>query len=166
MWDGWEEKFAGTRVEGARLLSYSRDFNKASVENWGSAKHPGPTLGLVPNADAVVIGVAFEFAEERKAEVLALLQKREGRSFSLATCSIELPDPVREVVAVVPMNSRSSNTYIGNLSLATRAQMAAGAKGTSGSCADYVRNVQQKLLSFGIQDPAVDAFVSAVDAIK
>jgi cation transport protein ChaC len=36
MWDGWETQFGAARRERARLHGARRDFNKASLRNWGS----------------------------------------------------------------------------------------------------------------------------------
>src|SRR5258708_16853213 len=88
MWDGWEQKYSGTRLDRAVLRGFHRSFNKASTSNWGSPTHPGPTLGLEQNAGDAVVGVAFEFSERRRAAILAELASREGRSFTLEVLGI------------------------------------------------------------------------------
>jgi cation transport protein ChaC len=46
MWDGWEQNFPCKSKTLANLIGYSRVFNKASVERWGTKANPGPTLNL------------------------------------------------------------------------------------------------------------------------
>ncbi len=157
MWDGWEKPFSGDRLPGALLRGFRRAFNKASSKNWGTSEKRGPTLGLEPDQDAEVVGIAFEFGKDRRQAILATLARREGRSFTLETHEILLPDG-RAVQGIVPVNDRQSRTYIGNLAIDQRVQMALAASGASGSCADYVLKVQEELRSLDINDTHVDEF--------
>jgi cation transport regulator ChaC len=61
------------------------------------------------------------------------------------------------------VNDRSANTYIGNKPLAERAMLARTARGTTGACADYVRNIHVKLESFGIVDTDVEEFLRLIE---
>jgi len=161
MWDGWERPFGGTRVDGAVLVGYRRSFNKKSVENWGTSAAPGPTLGLEPAHDADCTGTAFEFPEEQRAAVGTLLRGREGASFTLDDLPVRLPEG-REIRAVTPVNDRTNSTYVGNIPIAQRADIAKTARGTSGACADYVRSIHEKLTSLGIEDADVEEFSTLV----
>jgi cation transport protein ChaC len=160
MWDSWEREFAGTRVEGAELRGFHRAFNKASTRNWGSKANPGPTLGLEPDSNGAVIGVAFSFSDNKQPTVIERLRAREGGSFTLEAHSLLLSCPLRTVTGLVPINSRSARTYIGDLPLAQRIAMAKAAHGTSGSCAEYVWNVHAELGALGIRDAYVEEFAS------
>lgn len=91
MWDGWEKALQGTRTDHAVLSGYGRSFNKKSTERWGTAKHPGPTLGLEPGSTSQCIGAAFEFPEAQRGAVLAALRKREGPSFQYPELTLTLP---------------------------------------------------------------------------
>ncbi len=159
MWDRWETPLGGRRVDHAVLLGYRRAFNKRSVENWGTREFPAATLGLEPVVGARCVGSAFEFAEEQRVTVVTSLKGREGKSFALPELPVLLPDG-REVRALTPVNATSGPTYIGQIPIADRARMAAAARGTSGACADYVREIKEKLDSLGITDEAVEGFVA------
>lgn len=162
MWDGWERPLGGTRVDGAALRDHRRSFNKKSVKNWGTSNSPAPTLGLEPAPGVNCIGTAFEFPEEQSAAVTTYLRKREGASFALVQRSIRLRDG-REIHALTPVNVRNGPTYIGNVPIEQRAGLARTAAGTSGSCIDYVRNIQQKLNLLDIVDTDVQEFLALID---
>jgi len=160
MWDGWERNYKGRRVEGATLRGFHRSFNKASTTNWGTPVHRGPTLGLEPAPDDVVVGVAFEFPDEGKAAILGELAAREGPSFSLEPLAVSLPASSDAVAALVPVNDRRARTYIGHSPVSDRVKMALIARGTKGACSDYVRHVRAHLIELGITDPFVEEFAA------
>jgi cation transport protein ChaC len=161
MWDGWEREHGGTSWDHAVLQNYRRSFNKKSTRNWGSAQTPGPTLGLEPDQGASCVGTAFEFPDDRRAALEALLRQREGDSFALVELPVRLADG-REIEALTPVNDRTSRTYIGNVPVEERALMARAARGTGGACADYVRNISEKLRALEIIDGGVNEFARLV----
>jgi cation transport protein ChaC len=163
MWDGWEKVIGGSRMDRAELVDYRRSFNKKSTRNWGTPEAPGPTLGLEPAEGGSCIGTAFEFPEDQRHAVETLLRKREGSSFTLLELPVSLPDG-REVRALTPVNDRRGGTYIGNVLAEDRAAMARAAKGAAGACADYVRNINEKLRALEIVDEDVREFARLVDA--
>lgn len=163
MWDGWEEARGGVRTDRAALLDYRRSFNKKSTRNWGTPEAPGPTLGLEPTEDGLCIGTAFEFPEDQRPALEVLLKRREGPSFTLTELRVRLPDG-REIQAVTPVNNRRGDTYIGNVPAGERAAMARVARGEDGACADYVRNIHEKLRALEIVDEDVREFARLVDA--
>ena len=77
MWDSWETERGCTRRVVAELLGYCRRFNKASVRNWGTHAAPGPTLNLSKVAASICRGIAFEFPDTKKEEILSYLEARE-----------------------------------------------------------------------------------------
>jgi len=156
MWDGgWEAGFGCTTREQATLAGFRRDFNKGSVRNWGSNDVPCPTLGLHPDDDAQCTGLAFEFPDKGRRQLLTWLSDREGRSFSLEPKEVQLQSRAR-VSALVPINDLSANTYLGDQPIAVRAGLVKTASGTRGSCLDYVINVRTELAKLGIVDSAVE----------
>ncbi len=163
MWDDWEKPLEGLRVDHAVLLGFHRSFNKKSVKNWGTPDAPGPTLGLEPTKGGTCIGSLFNFPDSYREKILSLLKGREGPSFALLELPVSLPSG-QQIIAVTPVNDRSKNTYIGRLPLGKRAAMAKKAKGDDGACADYVRNIHQKLVSLGIVDPDVEDFLKLIDS--
>ena len=78
MWDGWQTKHACIRSMPAELDGYSRTFTKASVRNWGSKNHPGPTLNLQKMEHQSCRGIAFEFPDHQRQALTRVLTEREG----------------------------------------------------------------------------------------
>ena len=161
MWDGWEAEFGCTRREQAALAGFGREFNKSSVRNWGSEDTLCPTLGLDPDDGAECTGLAFEFPDSMCDRLCKWLLDREGSSFSLEQEDVLLQsgDHVRALVAI---NDQSARTYIGNQPAAERARLAKSARGTSGACVDYLKNVRAELSKLGIIDPVVGCFWAEV----
>src|ERR1700682_2404810 len=106
MCDAWEQQFGGLRKEEAELLSFRRDFNKASTSRWGTPSAPGPTLGLEPAKGASCVGVAFKFPGHRSEEILSYLNRREGRGFILTEDIVYLRGG-GYVHARIPTNDRN-----------------------------------------------------------
>ena len=160
MWDGWEHRLDGIRRDRAKLINYHRAFNKKSVRNWGTRDNPGPTLGLEPEKGADCMGAAFEFPDSQKQPVLDYLKQREGRSFNLVELEVILNDGAT-IQAFTPVNDRTASTYIGDVNLKERAEMARAAGGSDGRCIDYVRGIRDKLRELSIRDEYVEEFWEA-----
>lgn len=155
IWDKWETTRGCLRRVVAELLGFQRTFNKMSVENWGTQEKPGPTLNLAPEPSATCTGIAFEFSEEKRPEVLDYLRQREGRGFDLKQYEIRLEggDRVAAIVAIY-----SGKNLLSGKSVIELAAMARVAEGVNGPCVDYVTNLAAKLSELGIDDPAVHDF--------
>ncbi len=163
MWDGWESRLGGSRINRAVLVGYRRSFNKKSVRNWGTPEAPAPTLGLEPDQKAECIGTAFEFPDAQRTTIEKLLRDREGKSFALVELPVRLPDG-REVHALTPVNDRSKQTYLGSIPIPKRVTMAVTATGTRGACLAYVRNIRFQLQSLRIVDTEVEAFLALLES--
>jgi cation transport protein ChaC len=160
MGDGWEEKFGCLRRSTALLHGYRRTFNKASTKNWGNKEAPCPTLNLEKVEAGVCKGLAFEFPDAREVEVREYLADREGKGFLLEPLTIRLEDD-GEVQANVPVY-RGKNLLSTDV-LQQKAAMVTRARGTSGSCRDYVKEIAKLLAKLGIDDRAVSELSHSVE---
>lgn len=160
MWDNWETKFGCTRRVVADLSGYCRQFNKASVRNWGTEGAPGPTLNLSKLETDICRGIAFQFPDAQKTEVLSYLKEREGKAFPLHDIVVRLEDQ-SEVSALVPLYN--GKNVIEGKTTEELAAMVLAASGTHGTCLDYVTGIVVKLSSLGINDPAVSDLWEAVN---
>ena len=148
----WETQRGCIRRVLADLPGYRRVFNKASIRNWGTKGTPCPTLNLSKVADGVCRGMAFEFPDALKTEILAYLEEREGKSFPLHEMTVRLEDKT-EVSAFVPLYE--GKNVIDGKTLEEIAQMVAAASGIDGACLAYINDIAENLCALGIDDPAV-----------
>jgi cation transport protein ChaC len=158
-WDNWTAEFGCLRRIVAELPGFRRTFDKGSVKNWGSTDNPCPTLNLAADPSRTCKGVAFEFPEEKRKEVIEYLKKREGKGFRLQLTELRLGTGDR-VSAVVPIYS--GKNLLDGRSSAELAAMVRVAQGDNGKCIDYARNIAMKLADLGIDDPDVDEFWHAL----
>src|SRR6266481_4865005 len=159
MWDGWETNHGCTRHVLAELPGYRRIFNKASSKNWGTRANPCPTLNLEEVTSAVCRGTAFEFPDDRSAQVRSYLVKREGQGFVFR----ERPIRIEQDGEVVALVSLYKGTVLPNVSARSTARMITDSTvGTSGSCKDYVCGIANELSKIGIDDPVVSELNKAI----
>lgn len=151
MWDGWETERGCIRSAQAKLSGYCRVFNKASVRNWGTKKCPCPTLNLMKSDSAHCHGMAFEFPDDRKQDMLAYLTCREG-GFVLRKLPAQLVAG-GEIAAIVPVYE--GNNLIPTDPVEVIANLVLQASGKDGTCISYVEGIAEKLDRLGIDDPAV-----------
>jgi len=160
MSESWEQEFGGTRRGQATLSGYRRAFSKRSTLNWGTQQSPCPTLGLEPVDGARCVGLLFEFPDEQKDRVLAYLRNREGGGFDFPERDVETSEGCLR--AVVPINDRNHQSYIGKVTLDERARMAREAVGKEGTCREYVERARASLHEMGVVDQDVEEFWRAV----
>lgn len=165
MIDGWQNEFGGSDGSPATLTGFRRSFNKVSTRNWGSREHPCPTLGLERDEAARCVGRVFRFPRSERERVLDYLGGREGRSFELQELWISTKGG-QTVRAMVPVNDTGAKSYIGELPIRERAAMIQSASGTSGSCGEYVERISTVLRLMGVNDPHVDEFIEALEAVQ
>ena len=151
-WDKWESGYGCSRKCIALLKGYRRTFNKASTRNRGTKKAPCPTLNLEKETAGTCKGMAFEFQDERRGDVLGYLEKREGSDFQLELLSVRLDDDT-EVQAHVPVYH--GKKLISTAGLKEKAAMVRNARGTESSCEDYVKEIAELLAKLKIDDPPV-----------
>jgi cation transport protein ChaC len=163
MWDGWEKDYFCLRKVQADLQGYGRIFNKSSTKNWGSKTAPGPTLNLHKAEQLSCSGIAFEFSDLDKALILAYLEKREGKGFSLTPFLVRLEDG-SEVEAHVPIYAGPN--IIEQKSLDEIAGMVMVASGSSGTCLEYVASISSQLVALEIEDAAVQALWKKLQGLK
>lgn len=159
MGDGWEQTFGVKRREVAGLRDYQRSFTKASTVNWGTKAHPAPTLRIVESFGSTCHGIAFEFDDSRRDEVIAYLTKREGKGFERV--EVQLTLATGEEVAANTYRYGGDN-LIQTPYAAVLADMAERAKGTSGSGIEYILQAKETLAVEGLNDPVVDEMARAI----
>jgi cation transport regulator ChaC len=162
MWDGWEKNHRCLGSCLATLDGYSRAFDKASTQNWGSKEHPAPTLRIVAS-QGVCQGIAFNFAEQEREGIVAHLLEREGRNFPLVELKVRLCSG--EAISALAPIYQGKRLLVGK-SLLELARLAMAARGSKGSGLDYVHGVGEHIVQVGIEDPAVIDLINEIDLLR
>lgn len=149
--DGWEQSHGCICRVLATLPGFSRAFDKLSIESRGTKEYPAPTLRIVPS-DKMCLGVAFEFPNDKRTEILKELYDREGPAFPLKEQLITL-NSGKQITALVP--TYEGRNLIGGKTLPEIAKMAILAKGKRGSGVQYVEDILNHLTKNEINDPVV-----------
>lgn len=158
--DRWEENLGCVRRTVGTLPGYQRTFSKASIENWGSKENPCPTLTLERLHNGECKGIAFEFPDSCEVAVRKYLADREGKGFPLEQVNILLEDETT-IVAYTPIYN-GKNILAGGKDV--KARMIIQARGTNGSCRNYIKGIRELLASLGIEDPAVSSLWEEVES--
>jgi cation transport protein ChaC len=158
IWDSWEKAEGRNclRSEWASLANYRRVFTKQSVVNWGTKELPCPTLNLENSEGSICRGKAFEFSENVK--IVDYLAKREATLAKELLIDIDGVGKKTALVYIYEGKNRIDSTVpISRLAAAARS-----AKGRSGRCVSYVKNVAEMLAEQGIKDEGVVQFYEAL----
>lgn len=164
MWDGWETKFEGTSLGVGVLRGYRRSFCMLEATGrWGTPDHPGLVLGLVEDAGATVEGVLFRFSERFHESVVGYLRSREGPHHPLADVVVAGRDNTDLLArALAVLSSNDEQRFVGHWPLEERIRVVRGARGSAGTCRDYVLDAADRLASLGIRDEEILAFRNAL----
>jgi cation transport protein ChaC len=159
MFDGWECEYDCINRKLVTLAGYKRIFNKKSVGNWGTKNNPGLTLNLTQADEGTCYGVGFEFADdsERRNEMLEALGRREACGPREVRVCLE--DRLSVALVYIYEGPRLIDEP---MSLEQKSRMVLSARGKSGTCFDYVKNIHEGLQSIGLDDPPVTELWKAV----
>jgi cation transport protein ChaC len=146
----WRPGFPHAERHAARLSGYHRSLCLFSHDYRGTRERPGLVLGLDHGGSCVGVGFRVEAAD--RAATLAYLTWREGTEVYRETfVNLALVDG-RRVPALAYVAKRTHAQYAGRLSPARLLGHAREARGSKGSCRDYVVSTHAHLLSLGVRD--------------
>ena len=165
MWQKWHQEHGCTDIiKNAFLHGYHRDFNMASIADYGTLSIPAPMLGLEPGDNC--IGVAFEFPDTNERQVMEVLKQR-FPSTVIMRGRVDLPSTGKQVEASFPMPVKkkleSGGSYIGHVDLQRRAEYAAAAQGNLGSAQEQIKRTIDGLRSLGIRDFHAEQILGLID---
>lgn len=159
----WNPCFEPLASEPALLRGYERHLCILTVRARGTPECPGLSPALVPGAGACW-GVAYTLNQETLAEDLAALFEREMNTGVYAPTWVEpeMGDGRRCALTFV-VNSTHSN-YCGRLEVHEMADIIAGARGSFGSCRDYLASMVSELERLGGAEQELIELLRHVDA--
>lgn len=134
----------------ARLHGWSRRFWQGSHDHRGTPDAPGRVVTLVPQNDAVCIGMAYRVT----ADVFAHLDHREKNGYARESAELAFDDDTR-VTAVVYVAAPGNEAYLGPAGDDEIARHIARAQGPSGANRDYLLALADALRELGSDDAHV-----------
>ncbi len=150
----WRPDFEYAERHRADLGGWSRRFWQASTDHRGVPERPGIVVTLVPDPEAVTVGVVYGLRPEVATPIMGALDYRERGGYSRESVDVTLADG-RVVEALVYRGTAENPNYLGPAPLADIAARIRGAVGPSGPNPEYVLKLHQALLEMGAHDPHV-----------
>jgi cation transport protein ChaC len=136
------------------VRGWSRRFYQGSPDHRGTPAAPGRVVTLLPDADAVCWGVAFQLPIEGREAILHALDHREKEGYARHELAVHLGDGA-SLAALTYVATEGNPCYLGPAPLAQIAAQIAGASGPSGGNLDYLRRLAAALREMDADDPHV-----------
>jgi cation transport protein ChaC len=134
----------------ATIHGWSRRLWQGSHDHRGTPAHPGRVATLVPEHDAICMGVAYLVTPA----TFEHLDHREKNGYLRFTMTLHF-DGDRVAEGIVYIANPENAAWLGPADDAEIARHVAGAAGPSGRNSDYVRKLAEALRELGADDPHV-----------
>lgn len=140
----FEEQRIGT------IYGWHRRFCLWVPQGRGTPDNPGLVLGL--DRGGCCRGITYRIAASDVASELLLLWRREMIVNCYVPRWVRVFDGTQQIKAIAFVINRNHRAYAGDISLETTVNSIATAKGELGSCADYLMQTIDGLMTVGIKD--------------
>lgn len=150
----WRVDFPYHERSRASINGWSRRFWQGSHDHRGTPDAPGRVVTLIPDADAVCVGMAYLVDET----VFEHLDYREKNGYERVDVDIHLAG--RTVAGVTYIGAEGNFAYLGPAPLDEVAAQIARSQGPSGRNIDYLLELATALDGLGVADTHVRALVS------
>ncbi|GAB4560070.1 MAG: gamma-glutamylcyclotransferase [Haliangiales bacterium] len=166
----WRPAFPYCERRFGYIRGYLRRFWQESTDHRGTPEAPGRVATLLPRADAICWGTAYQVEPDRADEVLARLDHREQQGYERVTVAVTLAPPASGsaasttalgpgdgdgVEALMYVATADNPHYVGPETLVDIAAVVRASHGPSGSNREYVLRLSEALADMGADDPHV-----------
>jgi cation transport protein ChaC len=158
----WDLRFEAAEARPATLTRYRRAFSFWTVRSRGSFAYPGLGLALEPGGTCA--GVAFRVPEAGRAEILDALWRREMAGGVYVPTWAEAETGAGPIRALGFVANRQHRNYAGILPIEESARIIATARGTRGTCHEYLSLLVDALARLGLDCPETIALHDRVQA--
>ena len=158
----WRPAFPHRRRTPGYVRGWARRFWQGSTDHRGVPGAPGRVVTLVPDADAICWGMAYEVAPEEREAVLARLDHREKGGYDRNLERVRLKDG-GELEALVYLATPENPSFLGEAPVDAIAAQVRRSVGPSGPNVEYVLELARALREMGAPDPHVEAIAAALE---
>lgn len=144
----------------ATIRGWSRRLWQGSHDHRGTFEHPGRVATLVPEHDAVCMGMAYRVTPA----TFEHLDHREKNGYLRFAMTLHFADDESEGILYIAGEGNAA--WLGPADEAAIARHVAGASGPSGSNRDYVLKLAQALRELGADDPHVFGVEARLHALQ
>ncbi len=159
----WNPCFEPLEAQPAEVRGYRRQFCILTVRARGTPECPGLGPALVPG-EGSCRGIAYSLNPDTQSKDLDALFEREMNTGVYRPTWVEAEAGGQRLHALAFVVEPAHHQYCGRLELAEMAEMIAGARGSFGSCRDYLANMLTALERIGGAEPDFEALLKEVDA--
>ena len=156
----WRPDFEYVKSAPGFVVGYHRRLSIISHHYRGTPEKPGLVLGLDDGGSCV--GVLYEVAHEKWAEVLAYIRKREliSEAYREVVQHVQLGDQTITVPAVSYVVNHSHSQYFAPQPIAKTLAMVMQGHGLAGSSVDYILNTVTHLRGLGIHEVELEEIIA------
>ncbi|MEW6492370.1 MAG: gamma-glutamylcyclotransferase [Cyanobacteriota bacterium] len=160
----WNPVFTFVERRMGMIYGFHRRFCLWVPAGRGTPDHPGLVLGL--DRGGSCRGIAFRIAAADISSELLLVWRREMIVGSYVPRWVRVEDGKQGFKAITFVINRQHRRYAGELSQETTVNSIATASGHLGSCADYLMQTVDGLLSVGIKDKYLLSLHNQVQSLR
>lgn len=160
----WNPVFTFVERRMGMIYGFHRRFCLWVPAGRGTPDHPGLVLGL--DRGGSCRGIAFRIAAADISSELLLVWRREMIVGSYVPRWVRVEDGKQGFKAITFVINRQHRRYAGELSQETTVNSIATASGHLGSCADYLMQTVDGLLSVGIKDKYLLSLRDQVQSLR
>ncbi|MBO6785186.1 MAG: gamma-glutamylcyclotransferase, partial [Alphaproteobacteria bacterium] len=146
----WDPRFEPAETRAATLQTHTRAFSFWTIRSRGSVERPGLGLALEPGGECA--GVAFLVPEQGREDILDALWQREMSGGVYVPTWIDADTEFGTIPTLGFVANHAHRNYAGLAPLEDAARIIADARGTRGTCHEYVALLVEALDRHGLED--------------
>jgi len=148
----------------ATAMNWARRFWQASHDHRGTIESPGRVLTLVPIAEAICFGRAFQIDEEHIDKTLEDLDYREKNGYERQWLDVSTEE-YGVINALTYIAAENNPAWLGDATTKEIARQIYTAHGPSGANKDYVWELHESLRRDGIEDDHITQIAQALNRL-
>ena len=160
----WNPDFKLEEKRTGNIKGYHRSLCLKSLVYRGSPEYHGSVFGL-DNGDSCQ-GMVYRIAEHNIQSEMLKIWEREMFAGTYIPTWVNVRTDQGAISAITFIINHEHEHYIPNLKLKEIAERVVRARGTCGSCHEYVQNTAKYLHLLGLHDPSLERLLTLIECSK